>query len=316
VERAFRLHADGQTIAPGVLGAHVDGGGFHVKTAGFVDSDPIFVAKVNANFPANPQLRDLPTIQGVISLFDPRDGRVLAIIDSIEITAARTAAASSVAAKFLAHPESSSVTICGCGEQGRSHLRSLGCVLPIERVIAFDIDQGRARRFAAEMSDELGLRIEVASALGAETRDSKIWVTCTPSKRWFVGREHVAPGTFIAAVGADNPEKHEIEPHFLAQSVVIVDILEQCESIGDLHHAIESGVMRRDDVHASLADVVSGKKAGRLTSDDIVVFDSTGTALQDAAAAQTVYRRALTVGRGLIIDLAGHEHQPQVARSA
>ena len=86
VEDAFRQHAIGQSIAPGVLGTHVHGGGFHVNTAGLLGDDTtrsLFAAKVNANFPGNPTGNGLPTIQGVIALFDATDGRVLALLDSL-----------------------------------------------------------------------------------------------------------------------------------------------------------------------------------------------------------------------------------------
>jgi alanine dehydrogenase len=309
VEDAFRRHALGETIPPGMLGTHVDGGGFHVKTAGMLgavtDGRPNFAAKVNANFPGNPDRTGLPTIQGVIALFDAIDGRLLALIDTIEITSLRTAAATAVAAKYLARADAAIVTVCGCGEQGRSQLRALTCVRPVRRAMVFDASADRAHAFAAEMSGELGIDIAAVRELGDATRHSDIWVTCTPSHRWFVGRAQVAPGSFVAAVGADHPEKQEIEPDLLAASAVVADILDQCATSGDLHHAFDAGVMRRGDVRAELSDVVAGRVVGRESPDEIVVFDSTGTALQDVAAAVLVYQRARAKGIGLSVELAG-----------
>ena len=106
-------------------------------------------------------------------------------------------------------------------------------------------------------------------------------------------------------MGADNADKQEIEPALLASSTVVADVLEQCATIGDLHHAIEDGVMTREDVHAELADIVAGHKARRRHADETIVFDSTGTALQDVAAAALVYRRALAEGVGMPVDLGG-----------
>lgn len=309
VEDAFRRHALGDSIAPGVLGTHVDGGGFHVKTAGIrgagTSGPPMFAAKVNANFPGNPDRSGLPTIQGVIALFNATNGRLVAMLDSIEVTSVRTAAATAVAAKYLARSDAEVVTVCGCGEQGRTHLRALTCVRPVRRAMAFDVKAERADAFAREMSSELGIEIVAVRELGDVTRRSDIWVTCTPARRWILGREHVAPGSFVAAVGADWPEKQEIEPELLAASAVIADLLDQCATIGDLHHALDAGVMRREDVRAELADVVSGKIRGRESPAEVVVFDSTGTALQDVAAAILVYERATVAGIGLAVDLAG-----------
>jgi alanine dehydrogenase len=148
VERAFLRHARGETIPPGVLGAHVEGGGFHVKSAGLLDpaeGRPVFAAKVNANFPGNPDRTGLPTIQGVIALFDAANGRLLALLDSIEITSLRTAAENAVAAKYLA-PDPAIVTICGCGAQSRSQLRALACVRTITRILALDPSADRRVR--------------------------------------------------------------------------------------------------------------------------------------------------------------------------
>lgn len=308
VEHAFNQHACGQSITPGVLGTHVERGGFHVKTAGLLADHsasprPLFAAKVNANFPGNPASNGLPTIQGVIALFDGADGRVLALLDSIEITSIRTAAATAVAAKYLTAPNASTVTICGCGEQSRHQLRALACVRPLRRVLAFDVQSDRAESLASDMSTELEIDVVPVRALGNTTADSDIWVTCTPAHHWYLGRSHVTAGAFVAAVGADNPDKQEIEPELLASSAVVTDILDQCATIGDLHHALEAGVMRREHVRADLADVVAGRKPGRLTADEIVIFDSTGTALEDVAAAAVVYERAQSAGIGISIEL-------------
>lgn len=303
VERAFALHAAGATIAPGVLGSHVAGGGFHVKTAGLTADAHLFAAKVNANFPDNPVSRGLPTIQGVIVLFDADCGRPLAVLDSIEITSVRTAAATAVAARHLARTDASVVTICGCGEQGRSQLRALCAVRPLRKAFAFDTSPDRATQYAAEMRRELALDVVAIEELSAATRQSDIIVTCTTARRWFLGRDDVPPGCLVAAVGADNPEKQELEPTLLAASTVVVDLLEQCAVMGDLHHAIVAGAMTRESVHAELADVVSGQKPGRRSAEEITVFDSTGTALQDVAAAWLVYQRAVAEGAGIRVQL-------------
>jgi ornithine cyclodeaminase/alanine dehydrogenase-like protein (mu-crystallin family) len=305
VERAFMLHAAGKTIAPAVLASHVAGGGFHVKTAGLIGDEHVFAAKVNANFPANPVSRGLPTIQGVIVLFDADSGQPLAVLDSIEITSLRTAAATAVAARHLARADASVVTVCGCGEQGKSQLRALCAVRPIRTVFAFDLDAARSARFADEMMGELGVDVVAVDALSPATRRSDIVVTCTTARQWFLGLADVSPGCFVAAVGADNPEKQELEPTLLAASTVVVDLLEQCAVMGDLHHALDAGVMTRSAVHAELANIVSGGKPGRRSADEMMVFDSTGTALQDVAAAWAVYQRATATGAGVAVDLGG-----------
>jgi len=303
VERAFRLHAQGSGPPPGVLGVPSPEGGFHIKAASLGLGRPYFAAKTNANFPGNPRRHGLPAIQGVIVLCDGSDGRVLALMDSIEVTIRRTAAATAVAAKHLARRDSRTITICGCGNQGRAHLRALARVLPLERAYAFDSDEAASAQFAREMAQELGLDVRAVADPGSGTRGSDVCVTCTPSRRPFLSTEHVGPGTFVAAIGADSHDKQELHPELMAAGVVVADILEQCLLIGELHHATLAGAMKREDVHAELAEVVVGRRPGRSSEGEITIFDSTGTALEDVSAAALVYERAIATGVGVFLAL-------------
>jgi ornithine cyclodeaminase/alanine dehydrogenase len=120
----------------------------------------------------------------------------------------------------------------------------------------------------------------------------------------------VLPGTFIAAVGADSPDKSELAPRLMARAKVVVDLLEQCLSMGDLHHAVAAGVMTASDVYATLPELAASKKPGRVDDNEITVFDSTGTAIQDVAAAVRIYERAKTSGRGLACDFGRSSPSP------
>ena len=303
VEQAFRLHGEGKAAPPGVLALHSAEGAFHIKAGILGSARPYFVAKGNTNFAHNPQRYGLPAIQGVIVMCDAVDGRLLALLDSIEITIQRTGAATAVAAKYLARPESRVATICGCGNQGRVQLRALRTVLPLEQASAFDVDASQAQRFADEMSTELGIKVQAVTDLGAAARGSDVCVTCTPSKQTYFKKDYVRPGTFVAAVGADAPDKQELEPALLAGSKLVTDVTEQCATLGELHHALEAGLLTRANVHAELGEVVAGRKPGRASAGEITIFDSTGMALQDAAAAIVVYEKATRLGRGLQVRL-------------
>lgn len=218
-------------------------------------------------------------------------------MDSIEITIQRTAAATAVAARALARPDAHVATICGCGNQGRAHAAALRRVLPIEEFLLLDVDPGAARRLAAEL-EESGLRASAASDLAEAVSRSQICVTCTPSRSAFLPSASLKPGTFLAAVGADSAEKQELEPALLAEAAVVVDSLAQCAEIGELHHALRGGWVTRDDVRGELGEVLAGRRIGRMSPDEIVVFDSTGIALEDVAAASLVYERAIAADRG------------------
>ncbi len=304
VERAFRLHGEGKAAAPGVLSMHVSGGGFHVK-AGVLDlGRQYFAAKVNGNFPENSTRFGLPTIQGVIVLCDAEKGSPLAVMDSREITSLRTAAATAVAANHLARKDSQTVTVCGCGNQGRVQLRAISRVRHVRTVFAYDKCEEHASRFAQELADELKISITPVSDLAAAVRRSDICVTCTTSRQPLLGPDDVTPGTFIAAVGADHPEKQELHPSLIAKGKIVADVLEQCAVMGDLHHALKAGVIRRAGVHAELGEIVAGKKPGRESEDEIIIFDSTGMALQDVAAAAALYEKAVTQKSGISVNFA------------
>lgn len=304
VEHAFWLHGLGVAATPGVLGMHVPGGGFHVK-AGLLDlGRKYFAAKVNGNFPENGVRHGLPTIQGVIVLCDAENGSSLAIMDSREITSLRTAAATAVAAKHLARPDSQTLTICGCGTQGRVQALAVARVCPLAQIFTFDKVASRASDLAQVLASELELPVESVPELVPAVRNSDICVTCTTSNHPLLGTGDVGVGTFIAAVGADNPEKHEIHQMLLANSKIVVDVLDQCANIGDLHHALDAGVVSRSNVHAELGKIVAGKKPGRESAEEIIVFDSTGMALQDVAAAAAIYEKARSHGLGTRLDWA------------
>lgn len=243
VENAFRLLGRGEVPRPAIAGVHGNGGAFHIKAAIAGDR---FAAKMNSNF-----FDAKPRIKGVIIVCDANDGRVLAVMDSIEITILRTGAATAVAAKYLARKDAKTALIFGCGNQGKIQARALRRVRKLDRIFAFDSNRDVAADFAEE--------------IGAEVVPAPVWADIMVT---------------------------------MASSRVVTDVTEQCRTIGDLHHAIDAGAMRAEDVYAELSEIVAGKKRGRERDDDVIIFDSTGMALQDVAAAAIVYERALAAGRG------------------
>ena len=304
VELAFRLHGEGRTVPPAVLGVYVSHGGFHVKAGVLPLSRNYFAAKVNANFPENPARFGLATIQGMIILCDADNNCPLAVLDSADITSLRTAAATAVASKHLARPDSRAVTICGCGIQGRAQLTALSRVFSIESVFAYDKNRESALKFASEVGASLNIPIVVADDLAGHLRCSDICVTCTTSQEPLILQDDVCPGIFIAAVGADNPHKQEIHSTLMAHSKVVCDVIEQCAVMGDLHHALDAGIMQNESVHAELGEIVAGRKRGRESAEEVIVFDSTGMALQDVATAATVYEKAVREQAGTSLKLA------------
>lgn len=265
VEAAFGAPVSA-TIPAGVLGSHAADGGFHVKTAGLLSGSPYFAAKINANFPMNPSRTGRPTIQGILVLHDATNGDPLAVMDSAEITRLRTAAATAVAAKYLSKVDAATVTICGCGSQAAAQLEALRVVRPITRAFVHDIDAERARTFSATVTDALRIDVVPVSGVANGSKQSDVIITCTPSTRPILGPDDV---------------------------------------VDDLQHAIVAGVMTAGDVRAELGDVVSGSARWSRADHETVVFDSTGTALEDVAAAAVVYERARARGLGTTFDFTG-----------
>lgn len=298
VETGFRRHAAGEVDVPSPMHIRANGGAFHVKGAGIALDRPFVAVKLNGNFPDNPRRAGLPTIQGVLLLCDGDDGSVLAAMDSIEITSRRTAAATALAARHLAPPGVDCVAICGCGQQGRAHLEALAQALPCERALVWDLDGEKAQRFAREAKRALGLDVEAARQANEATLRSQVIVTATTARAPFLTRDMVPAGAFVAAVGADSPEKSELAPDLMAGATIVVDLVEQAVAMGDLRHAIAARAVTREGVHAELSDVIVGRKPGRLRADERIVFDSTGTAIQDVACAAAIWQRAVARGVG------------------
>lgn len=298
VELAFRQYASGEAHPPGVLGLHVAGGGFHLKAGVMSLPEPYFVAKINANFPANPQKFALSTIQGVLALFNAENGKLLALMDSMEITVLRTGAATGVATKYLSREASKTALICGCGIQGRISFRVLRQVRNLEKIYVFDIEEEKARQFAWKMEMEYKTEVQAVNNLSKIVPLCDICVTCTTSTQAFLMSAYVSPGTFIAAVGADSEFKQELESALFTRAKLIVDVLEQCANIGELHHALKTGILKKEGVYTGLGEVLTGQKKGRSSEEEIIVFDSTGMALQDVVAAVKVYEKATQKGIG------------------
>ena len=304
VEEAFRAFGNGETAAPAVVGVRGVDGGFHIKAGLWRRGRCFFAAKVNGNFAGN-AARGLARIQGVVVLSDGDTGEPLALLDSASITTLRTAAATAIAAQHLARNDASVVTVCGCGIQGRAQLIALSRVRTIRKVFAFDIDHERAEDFAREIKDVLAIDTLAVDDLRTASRASDIVVTCTSSNTPLLFAGDLSPGAFVAAIGADSEAKQELDAALLSTVTLVTDVTAQCATIGDLHHAIAAGTMSLDRVHAELGEIVARRKRGRSSADEVIVFDSTGMALQDVAAAAAVYEAALRTSRGTAVTLSG-----------
>jgi ornithine cyclodeaminase/alanine dehydrogenase-like protein (mu-crystallin family) len=286
------------------LGFAIEGGTAHIKAGLLPGSRAALAAKLNVNLPNNWKAQGLPTIQGVVLLADTITGRPLAVMDSMILTAIRTAATAMLAASFGARPESKIAAVIGCGMQARYQVEALQTCFAIEEIRVFDTDKAKARSLA-EIIDNTGVRAVLVTNVSAAVDGADICVTCTTSTQPVLTNDMSLTGCFVAAMGADNSEKSEIEPALLARSRIFVDDLDQCATGADLAHALRAGVVSKESVHADLADLASGARIGRNASDQLIILDSSGSGIQDVAAARLAYETARTTGAGMRFDMTG-----------
>ena len=280
------------------------GGSFHAKAAALLAGDRrVMAIKLNGNFPGNPAANGLPTVQGVIYLADATNGRPLALMDSIEITINRTGAATTLAARHLARRDSRVATICGAGVQGRIQLTRDrgGGETRAGACLGYRWSGSRAtvrRRCRPPSSSTCG-HADLAVA-----RESDIVVTCTSARRAFLTPELVRPGTFIAAVGADNSDKQRDRSRALCREPRRSSIRwsKRRRSAICTTPSKPGGHAARTSTRPWARWWPAPSPAGR---DDrsITLFDSTGMGLQDVAAAAPIYRRALETGAGTQLSL-------------
>jgi alanine dehydrogenase len=233
------------------------------------------------SFPGNPA-QGLPTVAGLVLLSDASNGMPKAVLDAGAVTSLRTGAAAVLAAETLGRPDAGTAAVIGAGVNGEAAARTF--VARGRDVMLWDIDEARAHDVASGIGARSATSRE--EALGAD-----LLVTVTPGREIVLAENSLRPGQHASLMGADGPGKAEIAVEELARVRVFCDDWEQASHNGDLVHAVEAGVLGRDDV-AQLGDVLIGSAEGRQSARDITIFDSTGLAIQDLAIALAAMERA------------------------
>lgn len=234
----------------------------------------------------NNREQGLPMIQALIILADGVTGRHLAVLDGTAITALRTGAVSGLATDLLANPDAAVATVFGAGVQGRTQLKAICCVRPIVRALVYDAFPEAAERFAFEMSQELGLRVDVALSAEAALRDADVICTVTTSPTPLFDDRWLKVGAHINAVGVYKPELAEIPAATVCRARVVVDHLESAlEEAGDLLLPLRAGLIEQTHFATELGAVLLGLAKGRRNSQEITLFKSVGVAIQDLCAA-------------------------------
>ena len=263
----------------------------------------ILGAKLVSVFPGNPE-KGFPLIYGLYLLYDPTTGSPLALIDGVYLTGVRTGAASAVATKYLSRSDSKALGIIGTGVQAGFQLKAILTVRAIEVCYFFDKIEDRARKFAEDYSDKLGVKLEVLSSPDEVVGKSDVVVTATTSPIPVVSGSSLREGTHLNVIGAFTPETREVDSEAVKKACLFVDSYEGALSeAGDLLIPMGEGVISREDIRGELSEVVTGIKPGRTTRDEITLFKSVGFAIEDAAVGRLAYEKALERGIGTQIEL-------------
>jgi alanine dehydrogenase len=304
VEAAFAAFARGDALMPAK--SYIDlpayNGDFRSMPAylSTPEWDAAGIKWINVH-PDNPERFGLPTVLGTVIYSDPETAFPLAILDGQELTQLRTGAAAAVATDHLAVPDATSLGIVGAGVQSHTQLRAISQVRDIDRVVIADRDDDRVAAFVAAFEAEF----DVGGGSIAEAAACDVLSTVTPVESPIVSREVVGPHTHINAIGADAAGKHELDDRILLDAKLVIDDHEQATHSGEINVPWSRGVLDDDDIHGTLGAIVLGETSGRVDTDGVTVFDSTGLAIQDLAAAHVAYERAAAANAGYAFDFLG-----------
>jgi alanine dehydrogenase len=236
---------------------------------------------------------------GTMIYSDPATAYPLSVMDGTTLTRLRTGAAAAVATRYLAREDASSLGLVGAGTQSHTQLEAIAEVRPIREVVVADRDP----EAVVEFRELYGDTYEIRAGSITEAAACDVVSTTTPVREPIV--DEVGPATHVNAMGADAPGKHEIADDVLAGAKLVIDDYDQCVHSGEINVPWSSGRLDDGNIHAELAAVVAGAKPGRQPEDGVTVFDSTGLAIQDVAAAHVVYERATERGIGTGFPLVG-----------
>ena len=296
VEAAYAQFSRGETILPPIVSMALEdrNAELDVKT-GFIPGCNRIAVKMAAGFYENEKRYGLPSWPALVMVADGDSGFPLAVMDGGYLTTVRTGAAGAVGAKYLARKDAHTVFIMGAGNQARIQLAGLVQVLPnLKKVYVHSpVDDGHFA-CAQEMREATGLDVEAvaeAERVPECVRASQVIVTVTPSRKALIQREWIAPGTHINAIGSDGEGKQELDPAILRDAKVVADCFKQTSCFGECQHAVAAGYMTADGdgLFGEIGELAGGMKPGRENDDEITVFDATGMAVLDVAAASIVY---------------------------
>ena len=302
VEQAYRMHGEGRY--------YMDPKGHIVldRFPGEWEAMPSYIEEPHAAAckwvsirEQNRERFNLPTVFSILIYTHPETGFPLAIVDGSYHTVMRTGSAAAVSAKWMARKDSRMLAHRRRRPHGRGRARHLQRGLPVERRCGCGAG-ARTRSTISSRSSSRNTRASSSSRRPTSkqtVRGADVVVTLTPARGPIVMDEWIAPGTHIAAVGADKKGDQELEGKLLTRARIFVDDIRQCRTDGEINVPLSEGLITEADIAGEIGEVITGRKPGRTSDDEITLFDSTGIALQDSATVPLEYERALAAGVGI-----------------
>ena len=303
VGQAFAQLSQGRATVPPIMMLPVPqrSGEVDVKSA-YIEGMDSLAVKIASGFFENFKA-GLPSSSGLMVLVSTETGFPLAVLlDNGYLTQVRTGAAGAIASRHLAPESVETAGVIGAGTQARYQMRGLKLVRDFKRLLIYSLYEEEADRYAREMAAELGVEIRRAGSAEEVVRGASVVVTTTPSREPYLAAEWLHPGLHITAMGTDTEEKQELDPEVLVKADLLVcDLVSQCRRLGELHHALDQGLIGRTDDVAELGELITGKRDGRTSGEQITVCDLTGVGVQDTAIARLAFQKAQQQGLGLSV---------------
>ncbi|MFC1728970.1 ornithine cyclodeaminase family protein [candidate division KSB1 bacterium] len=297
VEEAFMAKGHGKVEMPPKPGIHPQKDAFIHAMPAFIQDPEAAGMKWVSGFPGNPS-KGLPYVTGLIILNDPETGIPISVMDCTWITAKRTAAATAVAAKYLARSESERVGIVACGVQGRVNLEALCTLFPVKSVNAYDLYPETARQYAEEMSSLLSVDIHPVPGVKEAVAGADIVVTSGPILKEpdpLIEPGWLAPGSFACALDFDS--------YWQGAALSEIDKL-ATDDINQLNYYRETGYFKTTpEPYADLGQIVTGRKEGRTSDEERTMSMNLGLAIEDMAVATKIYKKALETNAGTRLPL-------------
>jgi ornithine cyclodeaminase len=304
MEHALASFSSGQVSQPVRSSVHVDQHqAFFGVMPAYLSTPPALGAKLVTVFSGN-AAQGLPALYATIVLLDPDTGALAAIMDGRYITAVRTAAVSAVAVRHLACQNAGVLAILGSGVQANSHAAAVCGIQSFHEVRAWSPTPEHLARFVSDVQPGVQPPVRMAADAPDAVRGADVVVLATSSTVPVIQSDWIAPGALVISLGAHEPGMREMDPALTARARVIVDSRAAAlVEAGDIVHGIREGYFTEAHIAGELGEVILGRVPGRRTAEEIIIFKSLGMAVEDVAAAQQAYTRAVEQGIGREISL-------------